>query len=251
MASVNIPTTSVDPNEQDTGKLVKQLLNAYIILTEELSFLLNNLDTRNLNEVDGDILVTGTVTAGKMNVEELSAISANLGHIIAGLIESVEIYGSYISTNRTGYPKAEMSSEQNLFGAYTDALRKIIIEAVNNNSGSPRILLESLGSSFSLYQQGSGSNIFTFNSELRLFSDKDIMLYPGVGYKVWSYFDQIKDLTTNQTLSNSLNSKAQSGVSTSLSGGHNHGIPDGTQFKDVNGVTHTFRVAANHSHAQN
>lgn len=127
MANVNIPTTNVDPNEQDTGKLVRQLLNAYIVLTEELTFLLNNLDTRNINEVDGDILVSGTITgdkiqantitAGKLNVNELSAISADLGHIVAGLIESIEIYGSYISTNRTGYPRAEMSNTANMFGA--------------------------------------------------------------------------------------------------------------------------------------
>lgn len=106
MANVNI-APNINQGEQDINKMVKQLLNAYVILTEELTFLLNHLDTRNITEIDGDVLVNGTViadkiaagavTAEKINVNELSAISANLGHITAGLIEAVEIYGSVIT----------------------------------------------------------------------------------------------------------------------------------------------------------
>ncbi|MNV90818.1 hypothetical protein D3C71_1852420 [compost metagenome] len=54
-----------------------------------------------------------------------------------------------------------------------------------------------------------------------------------------------------QNLGVSIDQKATAGISTTLSGGHNHGIPDGTQFKDVNGNVYTWSVAANHSHAQN
>ncbi|MBA9088722.1 hypothetical protein FHR92_005240 [Fontibacillus solani] len=123
MADVQLPsfkTTFGDidnANMQGLQEIVKSLLNSTIILTEELTYLLNNLDTRNLNEVDGDILVTGTVTAKaiaansvtaekiqagavvaeKIDVGELSAISANLGHITAGLIEAVQIFGSIIT----------------------------------------------------------------------------------------------------------------------------------------------------------
>lgn len=113
MASVNLPNIDITNNDIDAAslpqlqKIVKALLNTTAILTEELTFLLNNLDTKNVNEIDGDVLVEGTVTADKvaansitadkMNVNELSAITANLGHITAGLIEAVEIYGSLIS----------------------------------------------------------------------------------------------------------------------------------------------------------
>lgn len=245
MANVNI-APNVNQDETDLNKLVKQLLNAYCILTEELTHILNHLDTRNMTEIDGDILVTGTVTAAKIQVEKLSAISADLGKIIAG-----EVYGAYIATRENAYPRAEMSSEKNLFGAYTDGLRKILIEAINVNSGSPRLLLESQDGSLSLYQQSTGSNIFTYNSHLNLFSDKDINFYPGQGFNVYVNFNQLKDINTSQTLSSKLDSKAQSGVSTGLSGSHNHGIPDGTQFKDINGVTHTFRAVGSHSHSQN
>lgn len=103
MANVQLPSINTTPSEIDNAnlpqlqKIVKGLMNSTAILTEELTYLLNNLDTRNVNEIDGDVLVTGTVTANKMNVNELSAITANLGHITAGLIEAVEIYGSLIS----------------------------------------------------------------------------------------------------------------------------------------------------------
>lgn len=251
MANVQLPNINITPSDVDNAnlpslqKIVKNLLNTTAILTEELTFLLNNLDTRNVNEIDGDVLINGTVIAEKMLVEKLSAISADLGKITAG-----EVYGAYIATRENDFPRAEMSSDKNLFGAYTDELRKILIEAINVNSGSPRLLLESQDGSLSLYQQSSVSNIFTYNSELRVLADKDISFYPGQGYKVLVYFDQLRDLTTNQTLSSKLDSKAQSGVSTGLSGSHNHGFPDGTQFKDINGVTHTFRAAGSHSHSQ-
>lgn len=103
MANVQLPNINITNDDIDAAnlpqlqKIVKALLNTTAILTEELTFLLNNLDTRNVNEIDGDVLIEGTVTALKMQVEELSAISANLGHITAGLIEAVEIYGSLIS----------------------------------------------------------------------------------------------------------------------------------------------------------
>lgn len=57
----------------------------------------------------------GTITADKMDVEELSAISANLGTITAG-----EIYGTYIATSNGIYPLVKMSNTEDLFGAYSD-----------------------------------------------------------------------------------------------------------------------------------
>ncbi|KAF6564534.1 hypothetical protein G9G63_10355 [Paenibacillus sp. EKM202P] len=115
MANVELP--SVNPSLGDISQsgvdqlrsLVKQLHNASVMQTEELLYILNNLDTRNVNEIDGDILVTGTITAAKMNVQKLSAIAADLGTITAGVIDSVEIYGSYIATSRDEFPKVEMS----------------------------------------------------------------------------------------------------------------------------------------------
>ncbi|WP_339259602.1 hypothetical protein MKZ12_07320 [Paenibacillus sp. FSL R5-0713] len=130
MASFELP--NVDGLES-----IEQLKNVVGKMTKELGWLLNNLDTKNMNEIDGDILVTGTVTAGKINVNELSAISANLGHITAGLIEAVQIFGSYIATRQNAYPRCEMSATGNVFAAYLNAANYIAIEP--NYGGAPSL----------------------------------------------------------------------------------------------------------------
>ncbi|PNQ82694.1 hypothetical protein [Paenibacillus sp. F4] len=112
MANVELP--SVNPSLGDISQssvdqlrsLVKMLHNASVQTTEELMYILNNLDTRNVNEIDGDILVTGTVTAAKMNVQKLSAITADLGKMTAG-----EIYGAYIATSEDQYPMVTITPE--------------------------------------------------------------------------------------------------------------------------------------------
>lgn len=191
MANVNIPTTSVDQNEQDIGKLVKQLLNAYIILTEELTYLLNNLDTRNLNEVDGDILVTGTITgdkvaantitAGNMIVDRLSAISANLGHITAGLIEAIEIFGSYIATSR-GYPRCEFNSATNELSAkYSSSEYASLLPSFG---GSPMLYMESNGDRSTL-SNDSGFTVLNSTRDITIRSQVgSLSLECGIGESV-------------------------------------------------------------------
>ncbi|WP_339182906.1 hypothetical protein [Paenibacillus sp. FSL R5-0701] len=181
----------------------------------------------------------GAVVADKIDVGELSAISANLGHIVAGLIESVEIYGSYISTNKTGYPKAEMSNTNNLFGAYIDANN--FVRVLSDDSGVPSFVFVHGGAvkaRFStllgtLLLDGIGGmeiNVTGGNLTLPRFTD----ILSSDGYNLGVELDE----------------KAVAGISTGASGAHNHGIPDGTQFKDVNGVTWTYRVAGTHTHEQ-
>jgi hypothetical protein len=97
-------------------------------LVQRLRQLLLTLDTLNIRSlhakvieagtITGDKIQANTITADKIEVNELSAISANLGHITAGLIESIEIFGSFISTNRYGYPKVELSNTEDMIGAY-------------------------------------------------------------------------------------------------------------------------------------
>jgi len=60
VANVQLPNINITNDDIDAAnlpqlqKIVKALLNTTAILTEELTFLLNNLDTRNVNEIDGD-----------------------------------------------------------------------------------------------------------------------------------------------------------------------------------------------------
>lgn len=155
MANVQLPSFDTTPTDIDNAGMgalkdvVKKLLNSTIQLNEELTYLLNNLDTRNVNEINAEVIVANSITADKIqakaitaekiDVEELSAISANLGHIIAGLIESVEIYGSYIATRNGSFPRSELSSDQNLIGAFKDANNHITIEP--DYGGSPSLVM--------------------------------------------------------------------------------------------------------------
>lgn len=261
MANVQLP--SVNLEEQDTGKLLKNLINAYIMLTEELTFLLNNLDTRNINELNADIINAGTINAALVKIQTAlmnggfisiddQGIKVNDGTrdtMKVGLDGKPIMTGAQIQS-KTGFPAVVMDPDNDLFGAYTDQSKSVKIEATNISTGSPRIIVANEIGSLNFYQQGGGANIYTFNSELRISSNRDIDLSPGMSYSVVIPFSQLRDFNDNISLSVKLSQKAAAGVSTGLSGSHNHGIPDGTQFKDVNGMTHTFRAAGSHSHSQ-
>lgn len=96
-------------------------------LQKTLRYLLNgNLDFENIRAKG--------IIAETIDVNELSAISANLGHIIAGLIESVEIYGSFIATSKDSFPRAEMSSTNKMFKVM-QSLNNYAEFTANYNSG--------------------------------------------------------------------------------------------------------------------
>lgn len=123
-----------------------------------LTYLLSTLDTLNINRLDAKVIIAESITAGKLaadsvetkniqseaittekinagavtadkiTVGQLSAITADLGHITAGLIESIELYGSYISTRRNAFPRAEMNNSGDLLAVYTDSSNYLTIE---------------------------------------------------------------------------------------------------------------------------
>ena len=53
-------------------------------------------------QADGKFIRAGTIVAEKLKVDRLSAVSANLGNITAGTIDSVRITGGIIRTSDTG-----------------------------------------------------------------------------------------------------------------------------------------------------
>lgn len=69
----------------------EELRDAYIGISRYLTYLLSALDTLNINRLDAKVIVANTITADKMDVDELSAISANLGEVLAGVITGVLI----------------------------------------------------------------------------------------------------------------------------------------------------------------
>ncbi|MNP00409.1 hypothetical protein D3C76_921990 [compost metagenome] len=143
-----------------------------------------------------------------------------------------------------------MDPDNNLSGAYSSATNYIQMVPVSVDTGSPQLLLISPVGSLSLYQQANVSDLFAFNSEMRLTADRDIILKPGLPANyVRMPFEQVLDTNKGTSLFTQLLSKASAGVSTGLSGGHNHGIPDGTVLVTPTGTV-TFFAAAQHSHNQ-
>ncbi|UPK42460.1 hypothetical protein [Paenibacillus pabuli] len=115
---------------EEVKAYLKDNINKIARSLQDIDFMINGtLDVKNIRadgiearnikagSITTEKIQAGAVVADKIDVGELSAISANLGHIVAGLIESVQIFGSYIATSR-GYPRAEMSNTENMFGAY-------------------------------------------------------------------------------------------------------------------------------------
>ncbi|WP_028589428.1 hypothetical protein [Paenibacillus massiliensis] len=205
MANVQLPNVNV--GETDLKAQVKQLLNAYIMLNEELTFLLNNLDTRNVSELNAEKLVAesiqtdklaaGSVVADKIDVGELSAISANLGIITAGLIQSIEIYGSYIATQKDTFPRSEMSAAGNLFAGYKDENNYI---AVTPDFGGPPSLV--------FYVNGEAKQRFNNLLGFEMWSKEGMSLSTSSGgismnpdtYVSFSSMRKIKDNSMDNTL---------------------------------------------------
>ncbi|WP_054955001.1 hypothetical protein [Paenibacillus dakarensis] len=248
MANVQLPSFNTTPSDIDNSgmddlkKHVKSLLNSTIQLNEELTFLLNNLDTRNVNELNAEVITAGSITADKIqansidtahlradavtaekiNVNELSAIAANLGHIISGLVESVEIYGSYIATRRGAFPRSEMSNQEHLFAAYRNESNFVKISP--DLSGAP-------GVRFTVNGAVLGS-LNTYLGYLELWGPSILKLTaPTVRVNNWSSLrSDSTGLSLQQELDSiwsALNSKANSyHTHTVTIPNHNHGNPD-------------------------
>ncbi|OMD08405.1 hypothetical protein [Paenibacillus odorifer] len=128
---------------------VKELREYIKYLSNQLASMLKDLDFTLNGDVDFRNVRAKSIKADRMDVDELSAISANLGHIVAGLIESVQIFGSYIATRNGAFPRAEINNTGDLLAVYTDADNSLTIEpGITNeptitfrNSGAPSLIL--------------------------------------------------------------------------------------------------------------
>ena len=225
---------------------IKKMTNVLSILKNDLEFMINgNLDVKNIR--------AKSITADRLKVDELSAISANLGHIVAGLIESIEIYGSYIATAQGTYPRCEMSATDNLFGAYGTSTK--FINIVPDSSGIPimelrngsmRGFIQPLLNSLYIATSGGSGNV-------EISSGADVYLHAQGLTRVDSW-TKLYSNGDSQSLQTALNSKATLGNSTSSDGGTtlNGGIPIGTQLMVNGGGTVTWSGISipAHSHTQ-
>ncbi|KQY87082.1 hypothetical protein ASD24_26770 [Paenibacillus sp. Root52] len=141
-------------------------IKAEAITTDKLSANAVSAEKIQAGAISTEKLQAGAVTADKITVNQLSAISANLGHIVAGLIESIEIYGSYIATRRNAYPRCEMSATGNVFGAFRDANNHVVIEP--DYGGSPALRFTVAGTPRGRIHNLLGYPIFESDSSLGL-----------------------------------------------------------------------------------
>lgn len=109
-------------------KNLEEVSEQFAILQKQLRYLQEHIDVENIisksltaeviaaNAITANEIQAGAVTADKISVNQLSAISANLGTIIAGLIRGIQIFGSYIATSEN-YPRTEMNAAGNFLSA--------------------------------------------------------------------------------------------------------------------------------------
>lgn len=144
------PKIQGPPQTNDISVLlgyVKKLADVTAKMAKDLEFILNGnvaFDNIRANGIETKNLKAGSVVAEKIDVDKLSAISADLGHIRAGLIEAIEMYGSYIATSDRDFPYCEMSSTDNLFAAYFNEGNYLFISP--NQDGSPALVFFADGS---------------------------------------------------------------------------------------------------------
>lgn len=181
-------------------------LNARVIVSESITtdkLAADSITTDKLdaNAVTADKIKAGAVTASKIDVEELSAISADLGHITAGLIEAIQIFGSYIATAQGTYPRAEMSSVDNLIRAATSANKKIEIVPSLSSPVTPAL-------SFMDDDIGRAALMFLSNDGLNFLgaSATNIIINTALG-KVLMNWSNMQHLTSGRTLQQELDDK--------------------------------------------
>lgn len=161
----------------------------------------------------------------------------------------VTMTGALIQS-QTGYPYVIMDPGSTLFGAYSAANNYLTVQALPGSAQSPQLVMAGPFSNMTMYVAGLGAYFSATGADVNITTNRNIYLSPGANiYDVIVPFDQFKDDATGRTLYQELLGKASSGVSTGLSGSHNHGIPDGTVLVTPTGTV-TFFAAGQHSHAQ-
>ncbi|OAS19244.1 hypothetical protein [Paenibacillus oryzisoli] len=121
-------TIDVGQSLQEIRQALLRVVDALAEDEKQLEWAVNgNLDVKNIR--------AQSISADRMDVQQLSAIAADLGKITAG-----EIYGTYIATAEGIFPRAEMSNTNNLFTAYLDS--DSYIQMDSDRLGTPTLVFQ-------------------------------------------------------------------------------------------------------------
>lgn len=204
------------PQTEDVAELrayLKTTINQFAMMMKELDYVLNgNLDIKNLR--------ANSITAKALSVDELSAITANLGTITAGIIRGIDIYGSLISTNETGYPRASISNSGNFFDVSTNAGDSMRIE--EGLFGDPALVVRDAGAVAAFLGMVAGALGIQGNVDISIGTSGNITLNPSGVVNVPSW-DKVVNTATGRTLQQELDLKSNVGhthtVTTTAGGG--------------------------------
>ncbi|WP_405113609.1 hypothetical protein MHH28_07645 [Paenibacillus sp. FSL K6-1217] len=269
-----MPTPQIPKVSSDAT--LDELRDGIIGTHRYLTYLLSTLDTLNINRLDAKVVIAESITAGKLaadsvetknlqagaittekinagavtadkiTVGQLSAITADLGHITAGLIESIEIYGSYIATRRNAFPRAEINNTGDLLAVYTDANNYLTVEPGITNE--PTITFRNGGDVIMILGPAFGFTGLLANTTLVVGSQSGLtnIICGSSGYVAVPSWSKVLNSETAVTLQDELDAiwaaiagKANISHSHSVTiPNHNHGNPD-----NLNSGGGTFTVS--------
>lgn len=182
---------------KDAGALAEQLA----ILIKELDFLNGYIDDKNIK--------AKSIVAELINVAKLSAISADVGEITAGIIT-----GLFIRTADGTFPRIELSSTDTLLRALGSADNQLRITA---NYSSNRPALTFLEGTDVTYLKMTLTEFFIVTDSTKdifISSGKDLYLTADQKTYVDSWAD-VNSSTDAQTLQAALDAKPAKGITTS------------------------------------
>lgn len=222
---------------------IEELKNAVGKMTKELSWLLNNLDWKNVNELN-----IGLDNGAFIRISN-DGITINDGNMItfqADVNGKVTMTGAKIQS-KNGYPLVIMDPDNELFGAYKDERNSIQIQA--DFGGAPSLNFITNGNVVGRLNTLLGSLEIDSVGTLSMFVQNGNIDVSACRNLITPKFSNVVS-STGENLAVILDEKATAGVSTNPSGSHNHGIPDGTILRTADGGTVTFRAASAHTHEQ-
>lgn len=226
---------------------VEELKNAVGKMTKELSWLLNNIDWKNINEINISLNNGAFV---KIDDEGFTINNGQADTFKADINGKTTATGITVQSSN-GYPKVVIDPDSNLFGAYASDTQYVRIVPLQATTNAPQVIIASPNGNLNFYQISAVSYLLAYNSDMLLQASKDITLTPGALNHVNVAFDGLLDKNAGTTLYQQLLGKAAKGSQTGTSGSANGGIPIGTQLMIAGGGTVTWTGIPNHSHTQN
>lgn len=180
---------------QQVVQYIRKMANILVTLSDDLDHVVNgNLDVKNIR--------AKSITAELINVDKLSAISADLGKVVAGIL-----IGAYISTADGTFPRIDFASTVRLLTAYLDANNYLAISP-DAIGGTPTLYFHDNGAmkgSLSMVL-GHLSILSIGSSNIYIGSANDLYLYGGSGnFVVFKSWSEVKSGQTGNTLQQDLN----------------------------------------------